>query len=208
MSLPTFSKEPKNTKNYIDLIYTKLFYWINNSFQKLNLQKTYLYSYNWDNGKITLIQNSEGLSNHGLAYNPEKSILYMARSHEKDIKIFEISRNDPTRALLIGTIKTIYNVGNIFYDNVREELYAGIYGSTSELINLENNYINYGDFENVTTFGGFEEIDVKNNYDISDIILMKNKIRGVSSAIKINNVIYLSSPYQNILLIYKRKDIS
>lgn len=206
--LPSFSRQNENYKNYIELIYSKLFDWLNNSFKKLNLQKTYLYSYNWDKEKITLIQNSEGLSNHGLAYNPEKLILYMARSHEKDIKMFEISRNDPTKALLIGNIKTIYNVGNIFYDSKEEKLYAGIYGSTSELVNLENNYIKFGDFENVTTFGGFEEIDVKNNYDISDIILMKNKIKGVSSGIKINNVVYLSSPYQNGLLIYERKNLS
>ena len=206
--LPSFSREPKNINNYIELIYTKLFYLLNIAFQKLNLKKAYLYSFNWNNEKITLIQNSEGLSNHGLAYNSEKNILYMARSHEKDIKIFEISRNDPTKALLIGTIKTIYNVGNIFYDNNKEKLYAGIYGSTSELINLENSYINFGDFENTTTFGGFEEIDAKNNYDIIDIFLMKNEIKGVSSAIKINNEIYLTSPYQYGLLIYKRKNIS
>ena len=130
----------------------------------------------------------------------------MASSHEKEIKIFEISRNDPTKALLIGSIKTIYNVGNIFYDGEKDKLYAGIYGSLSELINLGNNYIKNGDFEDVTTFGGFEEIDIKNNYDISDIILMKNEIKGVSSAIKINNAIYLSSPYQAFLLIYQRKN--
>ena len=206
--LPYFSKEPKNIIDYIDIIKLKIFDWFNIIFQKLNLKKTYLYSYNWDNGKITLIQNSEGLSNHGLAYNQEKLILYMASSHEKEIKIFEISRNDPTKALLIGNIKTIYNVGNIFYDSEKEKLYAGIYGSTSELINLENNYIKNGDFEDVTTFGGFEEIDINNNYDINDIILMKNEIKGVSSGIKINNVIYLSSPYQTFLLIYQRKNSS
>ena len=204
--LPSFSKETQNINYYIDIIKLKLFDYLNIDFQKLNLKKTYLYSYNWDNGKITLIQNSEGLSNHGLAYNPEKLILYMASSHEKEIKIFEISRNDPTKALLIGSIKTIYNVGNIFYDGEKDKLYAGIYGSISELINLGNNYIKNGDFEDVTTFGGFEEIDIKNNYDISDIILMKNEIKGVSSAIKINNAIYLSSPYQAFLLIYQRKN--
>ena len=206
--LPFFSNETKDIKNFIEIIKIKLFDWLNICFKKLNLKKTYLYSYNWDDGKITLIQNSEGLSNHGLAYNPEKFILYMASSHEKEIKIFEISRNDPTKALLIDKIKTIYNVGNIFYDSDNEKIYAGIYGSTSELINLENNYIKKGDIDNITTFGGFEEIDLKNNYDISDIILIKNEIKGVSSGIKINNAIYLSSPYQNGLLIYQRKSFS
>ena len=128
----------------------------------------------------------------------------MARSFEKDIKIFEISRNEPTKALLINTIKTIYNVGNIFYDNEKDKIYVGIYGSNLELINLENNYIKNENFDNITTFGGFEEIDIKNNNEISDIILMKNGIKGVSSGIKMNNDIYLSSPYQKDLLVYHK----
>ena len=68
-----------------------------------------------------------------------------------------------------------------------------------EIINLENNFIKNKNFDDVITFGGFEEIDIKNNYEISDIFLMKDELKGVSSAIKINNDIYLSSPYQNLL---------
>ena len=128
----------------------------------------------------------------------------MARSQEKDIKLFEISKNDPCKALLIETVKTMYNVANIIYDEQTEKIYAGIFGSTLEIINLENNYIKNGNFEESDTFGGFEEIDIKNNYEITDIILMKNGLKCVSSAIKINKNIYLSSSYQNGLLIYFR----
>ena len=203
-SLPSFSHDNKSDINSLyQIIKFKLYDWLNILFQKLNLKKSYLYSYNWDNGKINLIPNSEGLSNHGLAFNIDKSILYMSRTIEKDIKIFEISRNDPTKALLINTVKTIYNVGNIFYDNKNEKIYAGIYGSYMERKNLENNYIKNGNFDEVTTFGGFEEIDINNNYEISYILLIKDEFKGVSSGIKINNNIYLSSPYQNGLLIYE-----
>ncbi len=203
--LPSFSNDNKNMGNYLYQAKYKLYDWLNILFKRLNLKKTYLYSYNWDNEKINLIENSEGLSNHGLAYNKEKSILYMARPHEKDIKLFEISKNNPCKALLIDTIKTIYNVGNIIYDDEKEKIYAGIFGSTMELINLENNFIKNGTYEDVTTFGGFEEIDIKNNYEITDIILMKNELKGVISGIKINKNIYLSSSYQNGLLIYQRQ---
>ena len=203
-SLPSFSYDNKSDINSLyQIIKFKLYDWLNILFQKLNLKKSYLYSYNLDNGKINLIPNSEGLSNHGLAFNIDKSILYMSRTIEKDIKIFEISRNDPTKALLINTVKTIYNVGNIFYDNKNEKIYAGIYGSYMERKNLENNYIKNGNFDEVTTFGGFEEIDINNNYEISYILLIKDEFKGVSSGIKINNNIYLSSPYQNGLLIYE-----
>ena len=203
--LPSFSYDNQNIKTYLNIAKYKLYDWLNVLFQKLNLKKTYLYSYHWEKGKINLISNSEGFSNDGLAYNREKSILYMARPQEKDIKLFEISKNDPCKALLIETVKTMYNVANIIYDEQTEKIYAGIYGSTMEIINLEKNYIKSGNFEEADTFGGFEEIDVKNNYEITDIILMKNGLKGVSSAIKINKNIYLSSSYQNCILIYFRK---
>lgn len=203
-SLPSYLFDPNNFLSSFYQIKYKLYDLINILFQKMNLKKTYLYSYNLDNGKINIIPNSEGLSNRGLAFNKDKSILYMARSFEKEIEIFEISRNDPSRALLLKTVKTIYNVGNIFFDSEKEKIYAGIYGSPMEIKNLENNFIKNGNFEGVTSFGGFEEIDTKNNYEISDIFLMKDKFKGMSSGIKINNYIYLSSPYQNGLLIYQK----
>lgn len=202
--LPFSSFGEENILNMLEKNKFKLYGYLNILLQKLNIKKTYLYSYNLDNGKINVIQNSEGASNYGLTYNEEKSILYMARSFEKDIKIFEISRNDPTKALLIKTVKTIYNVGNIFYDNENEKIYAGIYGTNMELINLEKSFIQDENFDKVTTFGGFEEIDIKNKYEISDIILMKNGIKGISSAIKINDQIYLSSLCQNGILIYHK----
>lgn len=202
--LPFSSLGEENILNMLEKNKFKLYGYLNILLQKLNIKKTYLYSYNLDNGKINVIQNSEGASNYGLTYNEEKSILYMARSFEKDIKIFEISRNDPTKALLIKTVKTIYNVGNIFYDNENEKIYAGIYGTNMELINLEKSFIQDENFDKVTTFGGFEEIDIKNKYEISDIILMKNGIKGISSAIKINDQIYLSSLCQNGILIYHK----
>ena len=202
--LPFGSFGGENILNMLQKNKFKLYGYLNILLQKLNIKKTYLYSYNLDSGKINAIQNSEGTSNYGLAFNEDKSILYMARSFEKDIKVFEISRNDPTKALLINTVKTIYNVGNIFYDNEKEKIYAGIYGTNMELINLEKSYIQEENFDKVTTFGGFEEIDIKNNYEISDIILMKNGIKGISSAIKINDDIYLSSLCQNGILIYHK----
>lgn len=203
-SLPSYIYEQENYKSYLYLIKAKLYNWMNIIIQKLNLKKANLYSYNWENGKINVIQNSEGLSNNGLAFNKQLSLLYMASSHEKVIKVFEISRNEPTKALYINSIKTIYNVGNIFYDNEKEIIYAGIFGSTRELINLEKNYIINGNFDNVTTYGGFEEINIKNNYEIDDLIVMKNQLKGIYSAIKINNKIYLSSNYQKGLLVLSK----
>lgn len=201
--LPSFSQDD-STDNYLIKIKYQIFDKLDKLFKILNIKKTYLYSYNLDERKINLISNSEGLSNHGLAYNPDKSLLYMARPFEKDIKIYEISRHFPTKALLINTIKTIYNVRNIFYDIYNEKIYAGIYGSNKELTNLDKSYIQFGSFNNITSFGGFEEIDVKNDYEITELILMKDKVKGVSSGIKVNNKIYLSSPYQNELFIYQQ----
>lgn len=129
----------------------------------------------------------------------------MVRTFEKDIKVFEISRNIQTNALLIKTIKTIYNMGNIYYDNKNEKLYGGIYGSINELKELDSSYINNENYDSVSTFGGYEEIDPQRNYEISDLVLFKNELKGISSAIKINKDIFFSSLYEKGLLIYKEK---
>ena len=57
----------------------------------------------------------------------------MVRPLEKDIKVFEISRNVPSNALFIKRIKTIYNMENIYYDAENQKIYGGIYGSINEL---------------------------------------------------------------------------
>ena len=61
-----------------------------------------------------------------------------------------------------------------------------------------------GDYNSVDTFGGFEEIDNEKDYEISELILFKNELKGISSAIKINDEIFFSSNYQKGILIYKK----
>ena len=206
-SLPCYYTQD-NEYNFLKYLNNAKFFiyeWMNILFQKFDLKKTFLYSYDWEKGEINIIANSEGISNRGLAYDRKNSLLYMVRPYEKDIKIFEISRNIPSNALLIKTIKTIYNIENIFYDEDNNKIYAGIYGSINELKNLEAQYKNEENFDLVLTFGGFEEFDIKNNYEISDIILFKNELKGISSAIKVKNDIFFSSQYQKGLLIFSKK---
>jgi hypothetical protein len=203
-SLPCYSKNDINVIKYLYLVKYKIYEYLNILFRKLNIKKTYLYSYDCEANEINFIYNSEGVSNKGLAYDAKNSLLYMVRAFEKDIKVFEISRNVPSNALFIKRIKTIYNMENIYYDSENQKIYGGIYGSINELKELDYNYINDGNFDSVETFGGFEEIDTQKGYEISDIILFKNELKGISSAIKINNEIYFSSTYQNELLIYPK----
>ena len=203
-SLPCYSKNDINVIKYLYLVKYKIYEYLNILFRKLNIKKTYLYSYDCETNEINFIYNSEGVSNKGLAYDAKNSLLYMVRAFEKDIKVFEISRNVPSNALFIKRIKTIYNMENIYYDSENQKIYGGIYGSINELKELDYNYINDGNFDSVETFGGFEEIDTQKGYEISDIILFKNELKGISSAIKINNEIYFSSTYQNELLIYPK----
>ena len=96
-------------------------------------------------------------------------------------------------------------MGNIYYDNKNEKLYGGIYGSINELKELDSSYINNENYDSVSTFGGYEEIDPQRNYEISDLVLFKNELKGISSAIKINKDIFFSSLYEKGLLIYKEK---
>ena len=204
-SLPCYSENDESYYKYLNIVKFKLYEWTNIIFQRLNRKKTYLYSYDCETEEINYIYNSEGISNKGLAYDSKKSLLFMVRTFEKDIKVFEISRNIQTNALLIKTIKTIYNMGNIYYDNKNEKLYGGIYGSINELKELDSSYINNENYDSVSTFGGYEEIDPQRNYEISDLVLFKNELKGITSAIKINKDIFFSSLYEKGLLIYKEK---
>ena len=204
-SLPCFSENENNYMKYYNLVKFKIYEWLNNIFKMGSLRQTFLYSYDCETEEINEIYNSKGISNKGLAFDLKNSLLYMARSFEKDIKIFEISRNIPSNALLIKTVKTLYNVENIYYDDEYKKIYCGIYGSIKSLKELDNSYIQDGNYNSVTTFGGFEEIDIEKEYEISDLILFKNELKGISSAIKINGEIFFSSNYQNGILIYKKK---
>ena len=203
-SLPCFSENENNYMKYWHLIKFKLYEWLNILFKKLTISQTFLYSYDFETDEINKIYKSNGISNRGLAYDPKNSLLYMVRSYEKDIKIFEVSKNIPSNALLIKTIKSLYNVENIYYDGENKKIYCGIYGSIKSLKELENSFIIEGNFGNISTFGGFEEINIEKEYEISDLIVFKNELKGITSAIKINDEIFFSSIYQNGLSIYKK----
>ena len=203
-SLPCFSENENNYMKYWHLIKFKIYEWLNILFKKLTISQTSLYSYDFETDEINKIYKSNGISNRGLAYDPKNSLLYMVRSYEKDIKIFEVSKNIPSNALLIKTIKSLYNVENIYYDGENKKIYCGIYGSIKSLKELENSFIIEGNFGNISTFGGFEEINIEKENEISDLIVFKNELKGITSAIKINNEIFFSSIYQNGLLIYKK----
>ena len=203
-SLPCFSENENNYMKYWHLIKFKIYEWLNILFKKLTISQTSLYSYDFETDEINKIYKSIGISNRGLAYDPKNSLLYMVRSYEKDIKIFEVSKNIPSNALLIKTIKSLYNVENIYYDGENKKIYCGIYGSIKSLKELENSFIIEGNFGNISTFGGFEEINIEKENEISDLIVFKNELKGITSAIKINDEIFFSSIYQNGLLIYKK----
>ena len=206
-SLPCFSENENNYMKYWHLIKFKIYEWLNILFKKLTISQTSLYSYDFETDEINKIYKSNGISNRGLAYDPKNSLLYMVRSYEKDIKIFEVSKNIPSNALLIKTIKSLYNVENIYYDGENKKIYCGIYGSIKSLKELENSFIIEGNFGNISTFGGFEEINIEKEYEISDLIVFKNELKGITSAIKINDEIFFSSIYHNGLLNFSEKRI-
>ena len=62
---------------------------------------------------------------------------------------------------------------NIYYDGENKKIYCGIYGSIKSLKELENSFIIEGNFGNISTFGGFEEINIEKENEISDLIVFK-----------------------------------
>lgn len=201
LSFPLLTSSNED-KNIFGIMKYEIFKAISKLYIILNIKNTFLFSYH--DGIINKIDGSGGLLNGGLTFDKERNLLFMARTIEKDIKIFEVLRNFPPKALYINSIKTMYNLDSIYYDEETEKLFLGIYGAQKEVEELKDGYLNES-FDNVTSYGGFEELDQKNNYQISDIILLKNQLKGITSSVKIQNDIFLSSSFQNGLLIYHRK---
>ena len=76
----------------------------------------------------------------------------------------------------------------------------------SELEAIKNSIIKNGNDDNAISYSGYEIIDPNNNYSINHLMIMKNKYKGVSSAIKIGKKIAMSSVYSKGIYVCQNKE--
>ena len=152
----------------------------------LNLKFTNVYIYH--KGTIKKIENSDAIFNNGLTLDKDNNLLYAVRSIEKDIKVYKISEKGDD-AKLVKTMPIPYITDNIYYHNGKLNLGINHYMMSNK--NIKDEIMKGNDAKNITHFSGFMEINTQND-KITDILL-QDAFKGVSSGIKINNKIIMTS---------------
>ena len=141
----------------------------------LNLKMTYLYHYK--NGIITKVKDSNSCFNNGVAYDPANKLIFLAQSIENNIRVYKYDSNGD-----INFIKDIYlgyKMDNLIFDETSRILSVGIFG--------------FGGYSGLAEIYPDKNFEIKIPfYDIID--------NNLSSAIKINNKIYIVAPLSNYLL--------
>jgi hypothetical protein len=166
----------------------------------MKLTNLYIYS----NNKINKINGGEGIVNNGLAYNKKDKILFMAQTFEKNIKVFKLGERK-FDINFIKDIKSNYCIDNLDYDEKNNLLYAGIIGKMYSGNKMAKNYFMNGNLGNEDVYGGLEVIDPNNNYEIKDVYLLKNKLKGISTGSIINNKVIFSSVFDKGILICEKE---
>lgn len=179
-----------NSPKEIESFFGKIMFKIKNMFLLVQLifdfKFTYVYIYH--KGSLKKIKNSNSILNNGLIYDNKNRLLYGVRSIEKDIKVYKISEKGDD-AELLKTIKIPYIADNIFLKD--GTLNLGINPYMLDNYKVKDEVKKGNDAKNITHFSGFLEINLKND-EITDILL-QDTFKAVSSAIKVDKKIIMSS---------------
>ena len=160
----------------------------------LNIKKCYAYIYNEKNvgNEISIIDNSESLLNTGIAFDKKRKLLYVVKSMEKKLFIFEVNKDDEKNNF-VKYIPILYVGNNVYYDENEDLIYIGINGKMNEFDSIVNSYKKNNNFDNIETFSGYEIIDPNSNYSIKELMVMKSQFKWVSSSIQNKEKNYMSS---------------
>ncbi len=181
--------------NYKKIIHFFFYNFLETLFTMLNIKKcnTYLYY----NNVVTKVLQSGSLLNKGIAYDKKRKLLYIIKSMEKELNVFEVHYDNDYYTKLIKKIPILYVGNNIYYDENKDLIYIGINGKMNEYYAIIDSYKKNNNFDKVDVYSGYEIIDPKNNYSINELMIMKNDYKWVSSAIETNDNIYMSSIFTN-----------
>lgn len=172
-------------------IYEKILYKIKEILNMIllsyNIKGNYVYLY--DEGKISKLEESGAQFTNGIVYDSTNKFLFAVRTIEKDILIYKIA-DDGKEGSRIGSIKTPYNVDNIFFKD--NKLYCGINSNLHMVGKIKSAIKEKGNANDISHFSGFMEISLNQGNKITDILL-QDKFKCVSSGIKVGNKTIMSS---------------
>ena len=196
------------TSNFFSLplknsFYEKILFKIKQMIEKVlksyKIQSTFVYLY--ENGIISKVKESNSLLNSGITYDSKFKFLFSTRTIEKDIQIYKVLDllNESYR---FNSIKLPYNINNIIYKD--NKLYCGITSNIHYIKTIKKEIKEKGNANHISHFSGFIEISLHKDNNITDILL-QDKFKAVSSAIKVEKKIILSSVVENGLFICEDK---
>ena len=136
---------------------------------------TYLYHYK--KGIITKVKDSNSCFNNGVAYDPVNKLIFLGQSLENNIRVYKYDSNGEIN--FIRDIYLGYKMDNLIFDETSRILSVGMIG--------------FGGYNGLAEIYPDKNFEIKIPfYDIID--------DNLSSAIKINNKIYIVTPLSNYLL--------
>lgn len=173
---------------------------------KINLA----YTYHYKNNTMSKVLYSNGLFNNGIEYDEDNNLLFIAQTLNKRIRVLEIDNNSNSninngnRIKFNRDIYLDYALDNIHYDINKSVITAGVIGNVYYSIQFSKLFARNGNGngEIKNMYGGAIEINLKNHDEITLLIMAKeDKMKAITSAIVINDKVYLSSFGFNGLLV-------
>lgn len=159
------------------------------------------YVYHYKKKTMTKVPYSNSLFNNGIEYDSSKHLLYIAQTLHKRIRVVKVNPKSDSDVQFVKDINLQYAVNNISFDHNRQLLIATIVGKVYQTIQLSKHYSKKGNTDIDEIYGGALQIDINKNNEVSLLVLNKNQLKGVSSALRLNTNIYLSSFADNGILI-------
>jgi len=165
----------------------------------------------------TTDQESLSLLNNGIAYDEENDIIYVSNLLERRIRIFKRDPENKIHLNYLNDINIEYPGDNINFERDKEGntiLTVGVLGKALHHTKLVEESKNDGIISmNNSTFFGSVKIKIQKGTDLSDkkeiekntkiekLVMQNDLFKGISSAVKVNMKVYMSSWCDDGLLI-------
>lgn len=168
-----------------------------------NIRLTYIYHCRLNSNAGDMIQaeilscqeipETKSLMNNGIAFDYVDK-LYVANPLEKRIRVYQINYDDMNHLKFVKDIDIGFGADNVYFSNKTKELYLGVLGQNYHHLALIRDSLRHNELPKKHSYKfGALQIDTKDNDKIKILTMFSNQMLGVSSAIKLNDTVFISS---------------
>ena len=159
-------------------------------------------AFHFKEGEITAIKETAGIMNNGIIYDKENKRLFVAQTLDK--KLIELdTKNGERKPTVVKVVKSQHGYDNIYYDKSKQKIYGTIIPKLYQFTEVVEYYKRNKRVDLKGIYGGFQSIDLKNDYIIKIEHISTNKLNLISSATYFNDgkAQILTSSMDNGLLV-------